>query len=177
MYTLFQWRTNWTYILHSFTLCNKFNHMITWDVEEAYHMKCLTLLLNKGMTGCSCITSVDGMVIDQLTWYNSLWLWRWLPHRLSKRQSLSTTTVLFRTTFTQTIKLNLLLNSSSVLWIFQKSHLPVEQVMLRTEFTSPIAKCISPGPLDTTFFAWHLKTSRGFNAEVWGKSGQLIWAK
>ena len=42
------------------------------------------------------------------TWYNSLWLWRWLPHRLSKRQSLSTTTVLFRTTFTRTIKLNLL---------------------------------------------------------------------
>ena len=106
-------------------------------------MKCLTLLLNKGVTGCSCITSVDGMVIDQLTWYNSLWLWRWLPHRLSKRQSLSKTTVLFRTTFTQTIKLNLLLNSSSVLWIFQKSHLPVEQVKLRTEFTSPIAKSIS----------------------------------
>ena len=41
-------------------------------------------------------------------WYNSLWLWRWLPHRLSKRQSLPTTTVLFRTTFTRTIKLNLL---------------------------------------------------------------------
>ena len=39
----------------------------------------------------------------------SLWLWRWLPHRLSKRQSLSTTTVLFRTTFTRTINLNLLL--------------------------------------------------------------------
>ena len=35
--------------------------------------------------------------------------WRWLPHRLSKRRSLSTTTVLFRTTFTRTIKLNLLL--------------------------------------------------------------------
>ena len=33
----------------------------------------------------------------------------WLPRRLSKRQSLSTTTVLFRTTFTRTIKLNLLL--------------------------------------------------------------------
>ena len=42
-------------------------------------------------------------------WYNSLWLWRWLPHRLSKRQSLSTTTLLFRTKFTRTIKLNLLL--------------------------------------------------------------------
>ena len=32
-----------------------------------------------------------------------------IPHRLSKRQSLSTTTVLLRTTFTRTIKLNLLL--------------------------------------------------------------------
>ena len=32
-----------------------------------------------------------------------------VPYRLSKRQSLSTTTVLFRTTFTRTIKLNLLL--------------------------------------------------------------------
>ena len=36
-------------------------------------------------------------------------LGRWLPHRLSERQSPSTTTVLFRTTFTRTIKLNLLL--------------------------------------------------------------------
>ena len=47
---------------------------------------------------------LDGLQIanfqyHQLTWYNSFWLWRWLPHRLSKRQSLSTTTVLFRTTF------------------------------------------------------------------------------
>ena len=31
-----------------------------------------------------------------------------VDYRLSKRQSLSTTTVLFRTTFTRTIKLNLL---------------------------------------------------------------------
>ena len=36
---------------------------------------------------------------------------RWLPHRLSKRQALSTTTVLFRTTFTRTIKLNVLFDS------------------------------------------------------------------
>ena len=36
-------------------------------------------------------------------------LWRWPSHRLSKRQSLSTTTVQFRTTFIRTIKLNLLL--------------------------------------------------------------------
>ena len=38
-----------------------------------------------------------------------VWIRRWLPRRLSKRQSLSTTTVPFRTTFTRTIKLNLLL--------------------------------------------------------------------
>ena len=41
----------------------------------------------------------------QLKWYKSLWLWKWLPHRLSKRQSLSTT-VLFGTMFTRTIVLN-----------------------------------------------------------------------
>ena len=35
----------------------------------------------------------------------SLWLWRWLPLRLSKRQSLSQT-VLFRTTLTRTITLH-----------------------------------------------------------------------
>ena len=57
------------------------------------------------------IRSITKSIIlhHQLMWYNSLWLWRWLPHRLSKSQSLSTTTVLFRTTFTRTIKLNLLL--------------------------------------------------------------------
>ena len=46
------------------------------------------------------------MWIYQLTWCNSLLLWRWLPHRLSKRQSLSTPTVLFSTTFTWMIILN-----------------------------------------------------------------------
>ena len=39
--------------------------------------------------------------------------WRWLPHRLSKRQSLSTT-VLFRTTFSRTIPLYLLFIHSSL---------------------------------------------------------------
>ena len=54
------------------------------------------------------IRSITRVQYHQLTWYNSLWLWRWLSHRLSKCQSLSTTTVLFRTTFDRTIKLNLL---------------------------------------------------------------------
>ena len=52
----------------------------------------------------SIITSSD---VIQLT------LTLTLPHRLSKRHSLSTTTVLFRTTFTRTIKLNLLPSFSS----------------------------------------------------------------
>ena len=64
------------------------------------------LLLNDHKSQCH--------ITVQLTWYNSLWLWRWLPHRLSKRQSLSTTTVLFRTMFTRMINLNLLLNLFSI---------------------------------------------------------------
>ena len=36
------------------------------------------------------------------------WLWRCVPHTLLKRQSLSTTTVLFRATFTRTIKIILI---------------------------------------------------------------------
>ena len=55
------------------------------------------------------IRSITRVNYHQLTCYNSLWLWRRLPHRLSKRQSLSTTTAWFRTTFPRTIKLNLLL--------------------------------------------------------------------
>ena len=53
----------------------------------------------------------------QLMWFNSLWLWRWLPNRLSKHHSLSTTTVLFRTTFTWTIMLNLYMYLAELLII------------------------------------------------------------
>ena len=55
----------------------------------------------------------------QLTWYNSLWLCRQLPRRFSERQSLSTTTVLFTTTFTSINILSLLmkwLTSSNLSW-------------------------------------------------------------
>ena len=31
------------------------------------------------------IRSITRVKYHQLTWYNSLWLWRWPPHRLSKR--------------------------------------------------------------------------------------------
>ena len=42
------------------------------------------------------IRSLYRVEYHQLTWYNSVWLWRWLPHRLSKRESRSTITVLSR---------------------------------------------------------------------------------
>ena len=42
------------------------------------------------------IRSLYRVEYHQLTWYNSVWLWRWLPHRLSKREWRSTITVLSR---------------------------------------------------------------------------------
>ena len=45
--------------------------------------------------------------VHPLKWYNSLWLWKWLPNRLSKRQSV--TTITDRNTFNRTIQFNLLL--------------------------------------------------------------------
>ena len=42
------------------------------------------------------VTGVSTTRAVVVTWYNSLWLWRWLPHRLSKCHSLSAT-VLFKT--------------------------------------------------------------------------------
>ena len=40
-------------------------------------------------------SAITRLKYHQRTWYNALWLWRWLPHKLSKPQSMSTT-VLFR---------------------------------------------------------------------------------
>jgi len=54
-----------------------------------------------GYTDQSCSTNHTYNIIDWQTVFT--WLWRWLPLRLSKRQS--PTTVLFRTTLTRTITL------------------------------------------------------------------------
>ena len=92
-------------------ICNSGScHQIKWNIKISVQN------LKKGISNTK--GGADGQtwrrikriehIFFFLTWYNSLWPWRWLPHRLSKRQSLSTT-VLFRTTFTRTIKLNLLL--------------------------------------------------------------------
>ena len=64
-------------------------------------------LLKDNLWHCDLIDQsgqINKVQYHQLTWYISLWLWRSLPHGLSKRQSLLTTTVLFRTTFTWTKK-------------------------------------------------------------------------
>ena len=54
------------------------------------------------------IRSINRVKYHQLTRHNSLWLWRWLPQRLSKRQSLSKT-VLFGTSLTRTMMFHLII--------------------------------------------------------------------
>ena len=71
-------------------------------------------------------TSLVIYLQSQSALYHVIRLWRWLLRRLSKRQSLLTTTVLFRITFTQTIKLNLLLKRARglTLWYgFEQSQI------------------------------------------------------
>ena len=51
------------------------------------------------------ITSTTGVFIVSTDVTQITWLWRWLPLRLSKRQSMSSQTVLLRTTLTRTIVL------------------------------------------------------------------------
>ena len=69
-----------------------------------------------GYTDQSRSTDQTYNIIDWQTPFT--WLWRWLPLRLSKRQS--PTTLLFRTTLTWTItlyELLILLGSNHLLWI------------------------------------------------------------
>ena len=84
---------------------NIFTHFLTYTIQHSF------ISPHSLNTYCSDVMTYDHLTAlpEQLTWYNSFWLWRWLPHRLLKRLSLSTTTGLFRTTFSRTIKLNLLL--------------------------------------------------------------------
>ena len=49
--------------------------------------------------------------------HKKAWLWRVLPHRLSRHPSLSTTTVLFKTTLDRTIKLNPLMKRTIIVVI------------------------------------------------------------
>ena len=90
----------------------------------------------------SSIKSITRVKYHQLAWYNSLWLWRWLPNRLSKHQSLSKKTVLFRTTFNWTIILNLLLYLLTVnlytllLYHFYISVIPLETFRTNTKKAS-----------------------------------------
>ena len=55
------------------------------------------------------MTSTTGVLIVSTDVTQITWLWRWLPLRLSKRQSMSSQTVLLRTTLTRTIVLYLII--------------------------------------------------------------------
>ena len=54
------------------------------------------------------VTSTTGVLIVSTDVTQITWLWRWLPLRLSKRRSMSSQTVLLRTTLTRTIVLYLM---------------------------------------------------------------------
>ena len=72
---------------------NSVNTVLTpWTYDTLTKRFSFLFSLNYILQNCSCKRILN----------STLWLWRWLPHRLSKRQSLSTTTVpvLFWTTFT-----------------------------------------------------------------------------
>ena len=87
-------------------------------VEFIYHITHLPMPnLSADQSNCS-----PGFLNFQLT-NTTTWLWRWLPHRLSKRQSL--TTVLLRTPITQKIFFNqgMLLLSSNHFLIYWLSSL------------------------------------------------------
>jgi len=71
----------------------------TYDWWQTFHESFSQY--HHGSTDQSVSTNQTYNIIARQTLFT--WLWRWLPLRLSKRQS--PTTVLFRTTFTRTISL------------------------------------------------------------------------
>ena len=74
-----------------------FTNVSSWKSQHSilYTAPCLSYGLSlslslvssrrKVVIGYWPIRSITRVKYHQLTWYNSLWLWRWLPHRLSKR--------------------------------------------------------------------------------------------
>ena len=63
------------------------------------------------------MTSTTGVLIVSTDVTQVTWLWRWLSLRLSKRQSMSSQTVLLRTTLTRTIVLYFMI------WLLGSNHL------------------------------------------------------
>ena len=87
--------------------------MSNWQVDQLTVVMCqLTSRISWPMTSTTGVLIVSTHV-TQVTW-----LWRWLPLRLSKHQSMSSQTVLLRTTLTRTIVLHLLM-----IWLLGSNHL------------------------------------------------------
>ena len=80
------------------------NHQITTKER----LKCTNHISSLYSQQHHCLSDIRPIMYHRLTQYNSLWLWRWLSHRLSNCKSL-TTTVLFRTTLTWTTIFHLLI--------------------------------------------------------------------
>ena len=78
-----------------------------------------------------------------------------LPHRLSKRKSLSTTTVLFRTTFTRTIKLNLRLKALHVRFLGKPVSFVFPRVLFSRDKVKGNIRTLGKTKLTVSLGIWH----------------------
>ena len=115
------------FILHPIYLHNLSPHVFT--ANQITHLPTVTLSTDQSNRS-------PGFLNFQLT--NTItWLWRWLPHRLSKRQSL--TTVLLRPPITQMIFFNqgMLLLGSNHFLRYYSCYYYIKIKMLINDFDSP----------------------------------------
>ena len=99
------WRTAWTDYQSLFLIyqCRSIEVYVPPDLMQVAiiitHKKSITTLVwHHGYSELNTSGKND------MLYFWPVWLWRWPPHKLSKRQSLWTTRVLFRTTFTRTMR-------------------------------------------------------------------------
>ena len=91
------------------------DQLVSWSHQGSTDSRPITSRISWPMTSATgvLIVSTD---VTQITW-----LWRWLPLRFSKRQSMSSQTVFLRTTLTRTIVLLFVVRSSlifcGVVWV------------------------------------------------------------
>ena len=76
------------------------------------------------------------------------WLWRWLPLRLSKRQSMSSQTVLLRTTLTRTIVLYFMI------WLLGSNHLQLIIMLLITKRLADVKVILNYKLLNNPKVVW-----------------------
>ena len=88
------------------------------------------------------MTSMTGVLIASTDVTQITWLWRWLQLRLSKRQSVSSQSVLLRTTLTQMI-IHKIRDFIFCWWQFFLFSINMTQHFLKTSLCSSLKLCIN----------------------------------